>query len=173
MCHHGAELQPIRLRTEPFEAREMVALGVYWCTLCQQERPLDEFIFDGVRGLPRSRCRYCSGIATRAAKHNRKFSEIYLLFEYQNRSCYLCNEPHSNDRGLNLDHWHDCCPNKGESKGRCIRGLLCWLCNGGFVAAYERMRGRVDPYPLLEEYLANPPALQLGLVLPGERCTTS
>lgn len=167
MRWEGDALIPLVLKVEATENRAMLKRGISFCCLCQKELPVEDFTWDSARNLPRSRCRFCIGVDLRARKHNRKLSEIYRLFDFQKNTCALCGEPHNEGlgKGLHLDHSHDHCPTKGESCGKCIRGLLCWLCNGGFVAAYEKMRGRVEPYPLLENYLDKPPALQLGLVM--------
>jgi hypothetical protein len=56
--------------------------------------------------------------------------ESYMaMLESQNYSCAICGV-HQDDtkKRLNLDHDHNCCP--GESScGKCIRGLLCSICN--------------------------------------------
>lgn len=64
-------------------------------------------------------------------KHTYNFSEESYkeLLESQNYSCAICGI-HQDDmkKRLNLDHDHNCCP--GESScGKCIRGLLCSVCN--------------------------------------------
>ena len=45
----------------------------------------------------------------------------------QNGVCAACGLPPT-DKGLCVDHDHDCCP-KGRSCGKCVRGLLCDPCN--------------------------------------------
>lgn len=40
---------------------------------------------------------------------------------------------------LAVDHDHGCCPTKGRSCGRCVRGLLCASCNG-LLGALEQLR---------------------------------
>lgn len=52
----------------------------------------------------------------------------------QNGVCGICELPCSTWERLSVDHNHDCCPGK-TSCGKCVRGLLCHLCNasmGGF-----------------------------------------
>ncbi|WP_084518142.1 endonuclease domain-containing protein [Microtetraspora niveoalba] len=160
----GEALFPLILKTRSADLPDLIARGVYWCTSCQQELPLSAFVIDGQRKLPRSRCRLCLGIETRAEKHRRSFLEILTLFEYQNYTCATCVNRHTDDNGLHLDHDHRCCPKKGESCGKCIRGLLCWTCNAGALPWYERMRGIIEPVGLMESYLNHPPALLAGLI---------
>lgn len=166
MQRRGQMLAPLVQRTSPEEGAELIGRGMYWCTFCQEELPLSRFTLDGQRGLPRSACKLCLGIDTRARKHQRTFLDIHLLFEFQEYKCAICGIAHQDDAGLHLDHDHRCCPKKGESCGKCIRGLLCWGCNGGVIPWYERIRGTEEPYAPLEKYLEQTPASALGLVEP-------
>lgn len=164
MQRRGQSLTPLVLRTPTDAGRQFIHRGVYWCTSCQQELPLAHFGTDARRGgLPRGICKLCQGIVTRASKYKRTFLDVYLLFEYQRYKCAICPVQHADGDGLHLDHDHTCCPGKGESCGQCIRGLLCWGCNGGVLPWYERIRGQEPPYPPLESYLNDPPAAALGL----------
>lgn len=69
----------------------------------------------------------------------------------QNGKCYICGEPADI---LTVDHDHKCCPGSG-SCGKCVRGLLCGLCNFMLGAAKD------NPESLKRgiEYLQNPPGL--------------
>ncbi|MEU5811224.1 endonuclease domain-containing protein [Streptomyces sp. NPDC047718] len=163
MQRRGSALAPLITRTPTERLTELIARGVYWCTVCQQELPLDRFIRDHKRNSPRSRCRSCSGMLTRANKFNISFADLARLFTAQDHLCALCRAAAEHIDGLNLDHDHACCPDRGTSCGRCIRGLLCWNCNAGVVTWYERLRGTVPPYSLLDAYLDDPPAARFGL----------
>ncbi|MFF9069741.1 endonuclease domain-containing protein [Streptomyces sp. NPDC014891] len=168
MQRRGSELAPLITRTPTERVPVLLARGVYWCTVCQQELPVDRFVRDNQRdGIPRSRCRSCSGKLTRAKKFNISFADVDRLFALQDQRCALCGTEHADVDGLNLDHYHNCCSDNGTSCGKCVRGLLCWSCNAGVVTWYERLRGTVPAYPLLDDYLDNPPATRLGAAEPG------
>lgn len=75
------------------------------------------------------------GKAVRRARHLGRYSLSvddydYLVALYDG-CCHLCIR--MDDRPLNIDHDHDCCPTTSEdtsrSCGLCIRGLLCLRCN--------------------------------------------
>lgn len=51
------------------------------------------------------------------------------LLAKQGKKCAVCRRE-ATLSDLAIDHDHDCCP-KGGSCGRCVRGLLCGLCNLG------------------------------------------
>lgn len=48
----------------------------------------------------------------------------------QNYACAICKQECKSNRGLAVDHDHNCCPGN-KSCGKCIRGLLCINCNRG------------------------------------------
>lgn len=61
--------------------------------------------------------------------------QFIAMQEAQNGVCAICREtPTLSSRGWplwNVDHDHSCCPTKGKSCGKCVRGLLCTPCNQG------------------------------------------
>jgi hypothetical protein len=50
------------------------------------------------------------------------------LLEKQNNVCAICKQPPK--RIFHVDHDHDCCKGRNAC-GKCVRGLLCELCNRG------------------------------------------
>ena len=56
-----------------------------------------------------------------------KYDDILLS---QNSACAICHTKDSGSRAWHVDHDHSCCPGR-NSCGKCVRGLLCNLCNTG------------------------------------------
>ena len=51
------------------------------------------------------------------------------MLEDQDGKCAICKQ--KTEKSLHIDHDHSCCPERGKSCGKCIRGLLCDSCNNG------------------------------------------
>lgn len=64
---------------------------------------------------------------TRIRQHGISPEHYAILLYAQGGLCAVCAEPNYG-KNLCIDHDHGCCP-KLFSCGRCIRGLLCDLCN--------------------------------------------
>lgn len=79
--------------------------------------------------------------------------EYERMYEYQGRTCAICQRATGARKALAVDHDHACC-NGPYSCGRCVRGLLCGTCN--------KMLGhfRDDPAAPMRayNYLVAPPA---------------
>lgn len=78
------------------------------------------------------------------------------MFEEQNGLCAICKQPERiQKRGdeiarLSVDHDHRCCPQRGRSCGKCVRRLLCSLCNHA-IGIIEGVPGLWEPFA---EYLS-------------------
>lgn len=78
--------------------------------------------------------------------------EIYdKLLTSQGGVCAICGKPKVN-KNLAIDHDHSCCPGK-KSCGKCIRGLLCLLCNRALAQFGDNLEGVLRAV----KYLENPP----------------
>jgi hypothetical protein len=72
------------------------------------------------------------------------------------RFCYACNERVPDDRRLDIDHDHACCPGT-VSCGKCVRGTLCASCNLSLGWSRDKPKD-----PKLIAYLENAPHLSLS-----------
>lgn len=125
----------------------------------------------GARTLLCLTCKRARKLRHSESSHTRRMQKDYnlspgeykRLFDEQGGKCYTCG-PWTNNRGLSrrlsVDHDHSCCP-APPICGKCIRGLICGLCNDiiGQVGdsrghAIERLHAYID-------YLNNPPAQPL------------
>lgn len=69
-----------------------------------------------------------------ARKHRLKAYGLTLerfdqMLVEQGNSCAMCREPFQEGRRIVVDHDHACCDTELSCCGKCIRGLLCHLCN--------------------------------------------
>lgn len=60
--------------------------------------------------------------------YNITLDDYNKLLKKQNGCCFICGRSGLR-KNLGVDHDHKCCPGK-KSCGKCIRGLLCNVCNG-------------------------------------------
>lgn len=60
------------------------------------------------------------------------------LLAEQGGVCAICGMSPSDSSPLQIDHDHGCCKRQNKSCGRCVRGLLCKLCNTGIALLCER-----------------------------------
>jgi hypothetical protein len=69
------------------------------------------------------------------------------ILESQGFACAICRTPESELKlKLSVDHDHLCCPGR-TSCGKCIRGLLCNICNlslGGFKDSEEMLKAALN-----------------------------
>jgi hypothetical protein len=87
----------------------------------------------------------------RAREHHLKVSykitlqDYERMFKKQKGVCAICKLPAPEGKLLFVDHNHKCCP-KSRCCGKCVRGLLCQMCNhgiGNFLDDVERMKSAV------------------------------
>jgi len=60
--------------------------------------------------------------------YNLTWYDYLLMLDTCNYACPICNEPFTKNSPPHIDHDHSCCADK-QSCGKCVRGLLCRLCN--------------------------------------------
>ena len=130
-----------------------VPVEVRQCSRCREDKPLDKDHFHKDKrrtGGFDYICKTCARDKNRdwrarnpekaKAQQQRRILAKYGLDEQRFRAlgtvCWICKSPLSTTgKSLSIDHDHSCCP-AGRSCGRCVRGLLCDLCNTG-IAKFE------------------------------------
>lgn len=163
---HLREGGPTEMNQELISSRKMQAAapeGRRWCGGCRRYRLLKFFKKDAKRYY--SRCKPCHKAQMRASMMVRKYNitpdEYLAIKELQGGKCAMCQVATGATRELAIDHDHSCCP-AGGSCGRCVRGLLCSVCNKILGVA----RDEVAFFERAIEYLKSPPA---GKAKPDER----
>lgn len=86
-----------------------------------------------------------------ARKYNVSMDWYQGKLKEQGGVCAICRRPQSARNGvprwLAIDHDHACCPHRGRSCGRCVRGLLCTACNTRLAALEDEVwRESADAY---------------------------
>jgi hypothetical protein len=109
------------------------------CLTCGEWKPWNRFTADPRRSRGKaSNCMDCGHWRTVKTLYGITHQEWGWLLAAQDGRCKLCGEPDT--VRLNIDHDHLCHP-AGRACKRCIRGMLCRVCN--------RMLGHVEAKPAL------------------------
>ena len=111
------------------------------CDSCRKERARER---DRNRVRTRERADYFA--ALRLTKFNITKERYEEIIEKQNNLCAVCrvNPP------THIDHDHSCCPGRAQSCGKCVRGVLCHLCNIVLGAARDNTTTLVNAVEYLE-----------------------
>lgn len=150
-------------------ARRVVVDGLLFCITCEEDKPVEDFYGDKSRNPPyKSSCKICFNIrelkrqSSRTEEQRRRYflkHKFNITLERYNEmlaaqggGCDICGQPetmvrHEKVAALAVDHDHACCPG-ARSCGKCVRALLCNVCNQA-IGGIERV-GSVD---LFDAYL--------------------
>jgi len=111
---------------------------------------------------PRAQCRVCDAAYEKSRRDPRSTRDIGLKHKFnitladeerllrEQDGCAICHtwEPGTGPGGgWTIDHDHSCCPQKGRSCGKCVRGVLCQPCNRGlgqFRDNIDRLKSAVN-----------------------------
>lgn len=126
--------------------------GKQTCTKCGETKPLEEFVpLDGYPGQYRGICKDCNRArlreymrrseARRKERHgSRKYGRKGITreeweerFRLQGCVCAICGVDRPGPSDWHIDHDHSCCPQQ-RACPKCVRGILCHLCNLGLGA---------------------------------------
>lgn len=157
----GKELRPLRVRMPVGGecafldcGRPNAAAGFCWThyemsRTGQELRPIATRVNECL--VPEcARKHYALGLCQR---HHRACANYGLSVEavielFTDAHCRICSATDSGvkDRDFHIDHDHACCPERGRSCGKCVRGILCYGCNvglGSFGDDVARLRAAI------------------------------
>lgn len=82
-------------------------------------------------------------------------AQYHQLYQAQNGRCFICQRATGATRRLAVDHDHKRCDTHASDRGcpRCVRGLLCSVCNRVVIGRYG-----IDSLLRAIQYLRHPPA---------------
>ena len=129
-------------RISPKNGQEQWFNGHQWCGLGTKNRSLPDALYDQKTVSERKIERRNQ---TRHKRYGLTPEQYNDLVSSQEGKCGICNRQAEE---LVVDHDHSCCPGI-ETCGKCIRGLLCRLCNI-FLGIYETNPNFVQA---VQEYL--------------------
>lgn len=64
------------------------------------------------------------------SKFKMGIDDYRAMLAAQGGVCAGCGDPPAEGKSLHVDHDHSCCPSSRKTCGECVRGLLCFRCNG-------------------------------------------
>ncbi|MFJ2745402.1 endonuclease domain-containing protein [Streptomyces sp. NPDC087440] len=88
--------------------------------------------------------------------------QVNAILRVQNDRCPICDENPGDDAHFGRSWWHidhdHACQLCTAGCRACVRGMLCAPCNSFLVARYENLDEDRRTWPVMNDYLANPPA---------------
>lgn len=145
-CKPCANERMRQLRVGERIKRESRRIGDKWlCMKCNELKSLEEFRIRNKRyHTPNSYCLICDNQLSNQRhidnpertkrnrlkyRYNLSLERFDALLKTQNGRCAICFSNDPGARMWNVDHDHGCCSGS-RSCGKCVRGLLCFNCNG-------------------------------------------
>ncbi|WP_079886697.1 endonuclease domain-containing protein [Mycobacteroides abscessus] len=126
------------------------ASGNKLCVRCRAWKPESEYYSNVSRkdGLA-PYCASCMRVfwveGGRDKKYGLEPGSVKALFEMQGYVCAICRI--EIDESAHVDHDHSCCPSRGQSCGKCVRGILCKPCNlllGNVNDSMEKLAAAIE-----------------------------
>ncbi|RPF39350.1 endonuclease domain-containing protein [Streptomyces sp. TLI_185] len=151
------ELVPLfQLRISQDEAYALLQADLKRCPACKNVKPLGEFSRSSAQLSGRSTyCAACQPDYVLMKRFNFPSMEAVREFrESRDYRCDICTRQWQEGQGaFHIDHDSTCCPSRGPSCGKCVRGYLCKLCNTQGLSWYELVGRSMAVVPVFEDYL--------------------
>lgn len=124
---------------------ERNTLGQKHCHECDRWVSVDKFsAHNATKDKLQPICAECVNSKSKARAYHLTPVDIAQMLAAQKYKCCICAV---DIRGARfIDHDHACCPDRNNTCGKCIRGLLCGACNlglGAFRDDISRMRAAI------------------------------
>jgi hypothetical protein len=141
-CRELLMIESFGWRTDKQKGRRAACLacedpnGTKRCHNCLEIKPKSEFSYrkSGKYDHWQADCKTCQKIFMRKYRllvnYGLTPEDYEVLLGKQDGCCAICAGVPAVDDVLRVDHDHDCCSGD-KTCGKCIRGLLCDLCNRG------------------------------------------
>jgi hypothetical protein len=110
----------------------------YQCERCH-------VFLDRDSGRVTRRCQRCERDRKLLSLYGITLDELEAMIEFQGGGCSICRRP-VDLTSAHVDHDHACCPGQ-RTCGKCLRGVLCYLCNvgiGNFLEDVDALLSAAD-----------------------------
>lgn len=132
-------VQGVRVIRDRGECAIRDAAGRKHCPSCDLWLPEDSFNSHAkTRDKLQHMCKTCFSSATKQRQYKRSPTDLSRMLEAQDYKCAICGE--ALQGRYFIDHDHACCPDRKQTCGECIRGLLCGACNLGLGAFKDNVQ---------------------------------
>ena len=121
--------------------------GEKFCTKCKKWQPTDSFWKSNTSGD--GLYYYCIDCTRNDKRKNYYGIDTWIHLEKSGYKCPICLAPIDQSSAA-VDHDHSCCPGK-KSCGKCVRGLLCSMCNSGLAFFQDDPRRLFSAVKYLEQ----------------------
>ena len=96
------------------------------CRDCHRQYRKDHYQANKAKYIAKARSWEDSKGGKACAMYNISPKKLASMLSKYDGLCWICQK----DTATHIDHDHSCCPRAG-SCGKCVRGMLCRLCNTG------------------------------------------
>lgn len=104
------------------------AQGRKLCPVCNKWLQINKFnTHNATRDKLQHMCISCFRFASKQRVYKLSRDALLNMLNTQNNQCAICSTNIA--KLFFIDHDHSCCPDRKNTCGKCVRGLLCGACN--------------------------------------------